>query len=175
MTQITDESFLTAFNQIVKDLRSRTRPLATDGTDCRPRNFIGRRVRTEPYCDQKTGILKKSQTGRSFSAPYGGPYRVLLPFLTRGSPYLYHHAPRPATTQIGTSSNFGDLIRIPNGPKARKGKLRGHEPSSARHPHLLPLAIDNARLIYVNTVTGQAKNISAQAGFCPKPLRSGWC
>jgi hypothetical protein len=34
--------------------------------------------------------LLKNQTGRPYSAPYGGPYRVLLPFLAEDLVLLYH-------------------------------------------------------------------------------------
>ena len=34
--------------------------------------------------------LLKNQTGRPYSAPYGGPHRVLLPFLAEDPVLLYH-------------------------------------------------------------------------------------
>ena len=34
--------------------------------------------------------LLKNQTGRLYSAPYGGPHRVLLPFLAEDLVLLYH-------------------------------------------------------------------------------------
>src|SRR5260370_32277184 len=34
--------------------------------------------------------LLKNQTGRPYSAPYGGPHRVLLPFLAEDLVLLYH-------------------------------------------------------------------------------------
>ena len=34
--------------------------------------------------------LLKNQTGRPYSAPYGGPHKVLLPFLAEDLVLLYH-------------------------------------------------------------------------------------
>jgi hypothetical protein len=77
----TDEFFLTASNQIVKDLRS----LASASSYENPRRAskLGP-VRQAAFADSGAGKiqnLKKNQTGRPYSAPRGGPRRVLLPFL----------------------------------------------------------------------------------------------
>src|ERR1022692_710305 len=34
--------------------------------------------------------LLENQTGRPYSAPYGGPHRVLFPFLAEDPVFLYH-------------------------------------------------------------------------------------
>ena len=81
LTQSTDEFFLTASNQIVKDLRSRPR-------NCeRPERLQASKL-FQPQARIATPIasklvnLKKNRTGRPYSAHSGGPEQVLLPFLT---------------------------------------------------------------------------------------------
>ena len=58
----------------------------------RPRNLFSRE---SPYILESTSwkiceSLLKNQTGRPYSAPYGGPHRVLLPFLAEDPVLLYH-------------------------------------------------------------------------------------
>src|ERR1035437_5178447 len=58
----------------------------------RPRNLVSREL---PYFLESTSwknceSLLKDQTGRPYSAPYGGPHRVLFLFLAEDPVLLYH-------------------------------------------------------------------------------------
>src|ERR1039457_4215933 len=52
--------------------------------------------------------LLKNQTGRPYSAPCGGPHRVLLPFLAEDLVLLYHRR------KYFTSPEGGQFPRSPN-------------------------------------------------------------
>ncbi|HEY2013087.1 MAG TPA: hypothetical protein VGH38_06265, partial [Bryobacteraceae bacterium] len=91
LTQSSDEFFLTASNQIVKDLRTCPRHYEIPETDtgletcANHRSSVSRRT---------NGLLnfkkfEKNQTGRPYSASEGGPSEVLLPFLAR-DPFVTH-------------------------------------------------------------------------------------
>src|SRR5260370_1540206 len=58
----------------------------------RPRNLCSREhpVSGSSHCCKIYESLLKNQTGRPYSAPYGGPPRVLLPFLADDLLLLYH-------------------------------------------------------------------------------------
>ena len=122
LTQSTDEFFLTASNQIVKDLRSRPR-------NCeRPERLQASKL-FQPQARIATPIasklvnLKKNRTGRPYSAHSGGPERVLLPFLTEDLYRLYHGHVSVTSTQ---SVRF---LKIPNWRPVQNIRVFPHDAS----------------------------------------------
>jgi len=131
----TDEFFLTASNQIVKDLRSLA-SASSYGSPRRAPKLVpnpGPHMRTP--APGKLQNLKKNPTGRPYSAPHGGPHGVLLPFLTRGS-WLARHRHPEWTHAPGAyhnrPSDFGDLFRIPETAPPCKSFVRNT--SVSRYP-----------------------------------------
>src|SRR5690348_6065134 len=91
-----------------------------DAADSRPRNLLAACSHYNRARGSKLKVLKKNQTGRPYSAPNGGPFGVLLPFLTRGSRLLYHPTRSSCKPARNKPSDSGDSIRIPNGWAGRK-------------------------------------------------------
>src|ERR1017187_1863049 len=86
---------------------TRYRNIAQNG---RPRNLFSRdHLPTGWATNWKIyESLLKNQTGRPYSAPYGGPYRVLLPFLAEDLVLLYHRR------KYFTSPKGVKCLRSPN-------------------------------------------------------------
>ena len=75
-----------------------------------PRNLFSREypVSGSSQAGKICESLLKNQTGRPYSAPYGGPHRVLLPFLAEDLVLLYHRR------KYFTSPEGVKFLRSPN-------------------------------------------------------------
>src|ERR1039457_3371872 len=102
----------------------------------RPRNLVSRE---RPYFLGSTSwkifeSLLKNQTGRPYSAPYGGPHRVLLPFLAEDLVLLYHRR------KYFTSPEGVQFPRSPNRRLVQNNRAPGwmQQESGDCSPALLP-------------------------------------
>src|ERR1700687_4193613 len=72
--------------------------------------------------------LKKNQTGRPFTAPCGGPHRVLLPFLAEDLKLTLTPVARPWQLSNGRAippdPQIGDSLRIPEPHRRMQEKFR---------------------------------------------------
>ena len=84
-SEILTSSFLLHPTRLSKICAAEIRRHRNGEHNCRPRNLFCRAAfhQGTPTRREKTQNFKKSQTGRPYSAPDGGPPEVLLPFLTR--------------------------------------------------------------------------------------------
>jgi hypothetical protein len=124
-TQSSDESFLTASNQIVNDLRNppciRMKQEKVAGLEtCSGARHRQRRV----LLSGKLAEIKKEPNRKAVAAPCGGPHEVLLPFLAEDLRFLYHNrAPFSKSPPFGAQNlraSIGDLPRIANAGGLRK-------------------------------------------------------
>ena len=101
----------------------------------RPRNLTTATSRTTSSDGFEPLNFKKNQTGRPFSAPCGGPHRVLLPFLAEDLYLLYH-----ATVHFGKRQRTRKLKTL----KFRR--LVQNNIGSLRMQGIFPLRVRNSRL-----------------------------
>ena len=123
LTQSTDEFFFTASNQIVKDLRSQPRNCERPER-LQASNLFQPQARIATHVAGKLVNLKKNRTGRPFSARFGGPKQVLLPFLTEDLNRLYHSHVLVTSTQkraIPQDPQLATRSEYQSFPARRKG------------------------------------------------------